>query len=144
MLLPIGGSPDDGQYPEEFSTSMQLQLVSSSDHVVQSNFPVKKGKGQNSLTTIFNIWNTMMGTSVLVMPWAIDQVSCPVDVVVSVTLCPHAFSLCPLVVWLDFFLVFIGIWYWVVVSSPPRPVLLSVSLVTGSLLIIIAYSVASH
>ncbi len=81
MLLPIVGCRDDGQCPEEFSTSMQLQLVSSSDHVVR----FKKGEGQNSVITIFNIWNTMVGTSVLVMPWAIDQVSCPVDVDVFVT-----------------------------------------------------------
>ena len=50
------------------------------DHVVPSNFfiiiPVKKGEGQSSLITIFSIWNTMMGTSLLAMPWAINQVSC--------------------------------------------------------------------
>ncbi|CAH8622296.1 unnamed protein product [Heterobilharzia americana] len=28
---------------------------------------------QNSIITIFTIWNTMMGTSILVMPWAIQQ-----------------------------------------------------------------------
>ncbi|KAF6776541.1 hypothetical protein AHF37_04020 [Paragonimus kellicotti] len=32
----------------------------------------EKGK-QNSIITIFSIWNTMMGTSILAMPWAIGQ-----------------------------------------------------------------------
>ncbi|KAF5406146.1 Sodium-coupled neutral amino acid transporter 9 [Paragonimus heterotremus] len=32
----------------------------------------EKGK-QNSVITIFTIWNTMMGTSILAMPWAIGQ-----------------------------------------------------------------------
>ena len=49
------------------------------DHVVPSNFfiiiPVKRGEGQSSLITIFSIWNTMMGTSLLAMPWAMTQVS---------------------------------------------------------------------
>lgn len=48
------------------------------DHVVPSNFfiviPVKKGEGQSSIITIFSIWNTMMGTSILAMPWALTQV----------------------------------------------------------------------
>jgi len=47
------------------------------DHVVPSNFfiiiPIKRGEGQSSIITIFSIWNTMMGTSLLAMPWAMTQ-----------------------------------------------------------------------
>lgn len=47
------------------------------DHVVPEDFMVRilvpvRGK-QSSLITIFALWNTMMGTSLLSMPWAILQ-----------------------------------------------------------------------
>ncbi|CAJ0959259.1 unnamed protein product, partial [Mesorhabditis belari] len=51
------------------------------DHVVPpdlfsvlpfDDFKDNSGK-QNSLVTIFSIWNTMMGTSLLAMPWAMQQ-----------------------------------------------------------------------
>uniref|UniRef100_A0A914XPY3 Amino acid transporter transmembrane domain-containing protein n=1 Tax=Plectus sambesii TaxID=2011161 RepID=A0A914XPY3_9BILA len=51
------------------------------DHVVPaeffsilpfSDFTDDSGK-QNSIVTIFSIWNTMMGTSLLAMPWALYQ-----------------------------------------------------------------------
>lgn len=47
------------------------------DHVVPQEFffiitPKAKGE-QSSLITIFSLWNTMMGTSLLSMPWAISQ-----------------------------------------------------------------------
>ncbi|GFR71206.1 sodium-coupled neutral amino acid transporter 9 homolog [Elysia marginata] len=31
-------------------------------------------RSQSSVVTIFSMWNTMMGTSLLSMPWAIKQV----------------------------------------------------------------------
>ncbi|CAH8614754.1 unnamed protein product [Schistosoma margrebowiei] len=37
------------------------------------NDPPKREAKQNSIITIFTIWNTIMGTSILVMPWAIQQ-----------------------------------------------------------------------
>ncbi|CAH1773605.1 unnamed protein product [Owenia fusiformis] len=47
------------------------------DHVVPSLFfliiPGKDSGKQGSIVTIFSIWNTMMGTSLLSMPWAISQ-----------------------------------------------------------------------
>lgn len=46
-------------------------------HILPSNLfliiPKEKEEKQNSLVTIFSIWNTMMGTSLLSIPWAIDQ-----------------------------------------------------------------------
>lgn len=39
----------------------------------QVNDPPKHEAKQNSIITIFTIWNTIMGTSILVMPWAIQQ-----------------------------------------------------------------------
>ncbi|CAH8544794.1 unnamed protein product [Schistosoma turkestanicum] len=35
--------------------------------------PTKHEAKQSSIITIFTIWNTIMGTSILVMPWAIQQ-----------------------------------------------------------------------
>uniref|UniRef100_A0A0N5ASS0 Aa_trans domain-containing protein n=1 Tax=Syphacia muris TaxID=451379 RepID=A0A0N5ASS0_9BILA len=51
------------------------------DHVVPqhffsvlpfSDFEQEDGK-QSSFVTVFSIWNTMMGTSLLAMPWAVEQ-----------------------------------------------------------------------
>ncbi|XP_040077038.1 sodium-coupled neutral amino acid transporter 9 [Ixodes scapularis] len=54
------------------------QLLTIPDHVVPAYFLVpffntEAGGEQSSLVTIFAIWNTMMGTSLLSMPWAISQ-----------------------------------------------------------------------
>ncbi|CAN7938510.1 unnamed protein product, partial [Ixodes hexagonus] len=54
------------------------QLLAIPDHVVPAYFLVpffhtERGGEQSSLVTIFAIWNTMMGTSLLSMPWAISQ-----------------------------------------------------------------------
>jgi len=35
--------------------------------------PKESDEKQSSLVTIFSIWNTMMGTSLLSIPWAINQ-----------------------------------------------------------------------
>ncbi|XP_052689089.1 sodium-coupled neutral amino acid transporter 9-like [Crassostrea angulata] len=47
------------------------------DHVVPPDFyivvPIITEGKQSSLITIFSLWNTMMGTSILSMPWAIRQ-----------------------------------------------------------------------
>ncbi|XP_056019977.1 neutral amino acid transporter 9-like isoform X2 [Ostrea edulis] len=47
------------------------------DHVVPPDFyivvPIVTEGKQSSLITIFSMWNTMMGTSILSMPWAIRQ-----------------------------------------------------------------------
>ncbi|XP_022319194.2 neutral amino acid transporter 9-like [Crassostrea virginica] len=47
------------------------------DHVVPPDFlivvPIVTEGKQSSLITIFSLWNTMMGTSILSMPWAIRQ-----------------------------------------------------------------------
>ncbi|XP_067940782.1 neutral amino acid transporter 9-like [Watersipora subatra] len=47
------------------------------DHVLPAELwthvPVTSEGKQGSLVTIFSIWNTMMGTSLLSMPWAIEQ-----------------------------------------------------------------------
>lgn len=55
-----------------------LQLLSIPDHVLPPFFLVPFFKTsaegeQSSFVTIFAIWNTMMGTSLLSMPWAISQ-----------------------------------------------------------------------
>ncbi|KAK5967203.1 hypothetical protein GCK32_000216 [Trichostrongylus colubriformis] len=57
------------------------QQLRMPDHVIPSEYfsilPFEEMKDrsgkQNSLVTIFSIWNTMMGTSLLAMPWALQQ-----------------------------------------------------------------------
>ncbi|XP_076347768.1 sodium-coupled neutral amino acid transporter 9 homolog [Tachypleus tridentatus] len=55
-----------------------LKTLKIPDHIVPSYFfypfPFTKVVGkQSSIVTIFSIWNTMMGTTLLTMPWAVQQ-----------------------------------------------------------------------
>jgi len=61
-------------------TGVNLDVLSMPEHVVPASFyqlqflGVAPGSGkQSSIVTIFAIWNTMMGTSLLSMPWALQQ-----------------------------------------------------------------------
>lgn len=54
------------------------QLLAIPDHVLPPQFFVpffgtRLAGEQSSFVTIFAIWNTMMGTSLLTMPWAVSQ-----------------------------------------------------------------------
>ncbi|KIH63604.1 hypothetical protein ANCDUO_06092 [Ancylostoma duodenale] len=57
------------------------QQLRMPDHVIPSEYfsilpfdDMKDSSGkQSSLVTIFSLWNTMMGTSLLAMPWALQQ-----------------------------------------------------------------------
>ncbi|KAI6176231.1 hypothetical protein M3Y97_00776200 [Aphelenchoides bicaudatus] len=53
--------------PEHVFLSAELFSILPFD-----DFKDESGK-QNSIVTIFSIWNTMMGTSLLAMPWALQQ-----------------------------------------------------------------------
>ncbi|ELU15514.1 hypothetical protein CAPTEDRAFT_149978 [Capitella teleta] len=58
--------------PQSYSSLMMP------NHIVPPEFylviPIKPDEGtQSSIITIFSIWNTMMGTSLLSMPWALEQ-----------------------------------------------------------------------
>jgi len=67
------------------------------DHVVPSMFfyPYIPGRApltgkQSSIITIFAVWNTMMGTSLLSMPWAIEQaglIAGPLLIVAMASVC---------------------------------------------------------
>nr|AKN21661.1 slc38a-2 [Schmidtea mediterranea] len=101
LRLPIPFSPPDDGYgngsinADNFSDSedtvnwsaslsryryyLRLGVPVIPDHVLPSRFfvllpseSIKPGT-QSSFVTIFSIWNTMMGTSLLSMPWAIQQ-----------------------------------------------------------------------
>ncbi|XP_023336957.1 sodium-coupled neutral amino acid transporter 9 [Eurytemora carolleeae] len=58
---------------------VNLDLLNIPDHVVPASFyqiylpGVQTSGKQSSIVTIFSIWNTMMGTSLLSMPWALQQ-----------------------------------------------------------------------
>ena len=60
---------------------LPVDLLNIPDHVIPSTFfqlhipgvPESSDGKQSSLVTIFAIWNTMMGTSLLSMPWALEQ-----------------------------------------------------------------------
>ncbi len=50
-------------------------LVMPSHVIPASMFVLASGNGkQSSLVTVLSLWNTMMGTSILTMPWALAQV----------------------------------------------------------------------
>jgi len=36
-------------------------------------FVVGGSKGQSSLVTVFSLWNTMIGSTIVAMPWAVQQ-----------------------------------------------------------------------
>ncbi|XP_054717544.1 LOW QUALITY PROTEIN: sodium-coupled neutral amino acid transporter 9 homolog [Uloborus diversus] len=67
------------RYYNKLAGTHLLTLWSIPDHVVPETFffpfaPIIKPSGkQNSVITIFSIWNTMMGSSLLSIPWAIQQ-----------------------------------------------------------------------
>lgn len=60
-------------------TDPGIDTLSIPDHVVPVvffhplSFILKKTGKQNSIVTIFAIWNTMMGTSLLSIPWTIEK-----------------------------------------------------------------------
>lgn len=58
----------------------------------------EKDEKQSSLVTIFSIWNTMMGTSLLSMPWAINQAGFALGVIVLIVMAGIIFYTCHLIV----------------------------------------------
>nr|XP_054764312.1 sodium-coupled neutral amino acid transporter 9 homolog isoform X2 [Lytechinus pictus] len=74
------------------------------DHVLPSDLfllivpfnLVKKDPGakQSSIITIFSIWNTMMGTSLLSMPWALQQAGFAMGLVLMLTMAALAMYTC--------------------------------------------------
>jgi len=61
-------------------TGVNLDVLNIPEHAIPASFfqiqflglQASEGK-QSSIVTIFAIWNTMMGTSLLSMPWALEQ-----------------------------------------------------------------------
>merc|ERR1719209_1185018 len=61
-------------------TGINLDVLNIPEHAIPASFfqiqflglQASAGK-QSSIVTIFAIWNTMMGTSFLSMPWALEQ-----------------------------------------------------------------------
>ncbi|KAK2157177.1 hypothetical protein LSH36_196g03032 [Paralvinella palmiformis] len=58
--------------PRRNSTLIMPNHVVPSEYFLVIPFRQDGGK-QSSLVTIFSIWNTMVGTSILSMPWALEQ-----------------------------------------------------------------------
>ncbi|EGD82433.1 hypothetical protein PTSG_11963 [Salpingoeca rosetta] len=56
-----------------------------------------KGGEQSSYVTILSLWNTMMGTSVLAMPWAISQAGFALGLLCIVIMCGLALYTCQIV-----------------------------------------------
>ncbi|XP_076309586.1 neutral amino acid transporter 9-like isoform X3 [Tachypleus tridentatus] len=73
-------------------TDPSLDTLKIPDHVVPSYFfspfLFRKLVGkQSSIITIFSVWNTMMGTSLLSMPWAVQQAGFVLALVIMLTMC---------------------------------------------------------
>ncbi|KAL6049282.1 Sodium-coupled neutral amino acid transporter 9 [Balamuthia mandrillaris] len=56
-----------------FSYELPPHIIPSELFVSSLSGPAEKGKYQSSLTTIFSIWNTMMGSSLLALPWGFSE-----------------------------------------------------------------------
>ncbi|XP_074640915.1 neutral amino acid transporter 9-like isoform X2 [Tubulanus polymorphus] len=65
------------KYYSKLAPHGRNSLLLMPDHVVPAKFfaviPLRTDGTQSSIVTIFSIWNTMMGTSLLSIPWAIQQ-----------------------------------------------------------------------
>lgn len=80
---PRSSNPEAGALVSRYRYYGRLDPRSDSSlimpsHVVPTNFfsivPFDElGPKQGSIVTIFSIWNTMMGTALLTMPWALNQ-----------------------------------------------------------------------
>ncbi|XP_055343450.1 sodium-coupled neutral amino acid transporter 9 homolog isoform X1 [Paramacrobiotus metropolitanus] len=67
----VGSRPTD-VYPEIGADSDRERLLERAE--TASGFPVEKSQNsQGSLVTILSLWTTMMGSSLLVLPWAIQE-----------------------------------------------------------------------
>lgn len=60
--------------------------------------PKESDEKQSSLVTIFSIWNTMMGTSLLSIPWAIDQAGFALAIVLLVVMAGLCLYSCYLII----------------------------------------------
>ncbi|XP_030625599.1 neutral amino acid transporter 9 [Chanos chanos] len=78
-------------------TGSSDRLLAPPDHVIPppeeiyvysplgTAFKVQKGDGKNpSIVTIFAIWNTMMGTSILSIPWGIKQAGFTLGIIILI------------------------------------------------------------
>ncbi|BHF81788.1 hypothetical protein SprV_0802492200 [Sparganum proliferum] len=73
IYLKADGIPEDREGEEEVTSkdeSISSTTVSSICERTKTAPPVGKN---SSIVTIFSMWSTMMGTSILTMPWAIQQ-----------------------------------------------------------------------
>eukprot|EP00736_Rhodelphis_marinus_P001365 Rmarinus@m.27979 len=70
------------RYYQNLQVSMSGASVASSDsipvfripsHILPPNLFFLSGEKVGSITTIFSIWNTMMGSTLLALPWAYSQ-----------------------------------------------------------------------
>ncbi|XP_027049136.1 sodium-coupled neutral amino acid transporter 9-like isoform X2 [Pocillopora damicornis] len=60
--------------------------------------PKESDEKQSSLVTIFSIWNTMMGTSLLSIPWAIDQAGFALAIILLVVMAGLCLYSCYLII----------------------------------------------
>jgi sodium-coupled neutral amino acid transporter 9 len=57
-----------------------------------------KGGKQSSLVTVLSLWNTMMGTSILTMPWALGQAGFVAGILIIVAMMGATCWTCQIVV----------------------------------------------
>ncbi|KAI3384509.1 hypothetical protein SNEBB_011410 [Seison nebaliae] len=86
-------SSDD--YLLSYSTGYGTNYSSNDSH--RHSHREENMNKQKSFVTIFAIWNTMMGTSLLNMPWAIDQAGLVLGVIIILTMCAICFYTCTLI-----------------------------------------------
>eukprot|EP00045_Choanoeca_perplexa_P009838 m.96323 g.96323 ORF g.96323 m.96323 type:complete len:589 (-) comp15046_c0_seq2:85-1851(-) len=86
------------RYYSKLAPANQPNSLIMPHHVLPTDFFVLgRGGQQSSIVTILSMWNTMMGSSVLAMPWAIDQAGFELGLAAMVVMASLAFYTCSIV-----------------------------------------------
>eukprot|EP00053_Salpingoeca_punica_P013778 m.124771 g.124771 ORF g.124771 m.124771 type:complete len:548 (-) comp16303_c0_seq1:290-1933(-) len=88
------------KYYSRLAPANKSSLLLAPKHVVPLNFFVIGGGkpgSQSSLVTILSLWNTMMGTSVLAMPWALNQAGFTTGIAIMIGMATLTFYTCYIV-----------------------------------------------
>eukprot|EP00056_Hartaetosiga_gracilis_P014114 m.239762 g.239762 ORF g.239762 m.239762 type:complete len:559 (-) comp14025_c0_seq1:909-2585(-) len=87
------------KYYSRLAPANKPNMIIMPSHIVPAPIYVitgSKGK-QKSIVTILSIWNTMMGTSVLAMPWAIEQAGFATGIACIIIMCAIALYTCQII-----------------------------------------------
>ncbi|EDQ89189.1 uncharacterized protein MONBRDRAFT_32391 [Monosiga brevicollis MX1] len=86
------------RYYNKLAPANQPNSLIMPHHALPSSvFVLGKGGEQSSVVTILSMWNTMMGSSVLTMPWAIDQAGFGLGIFAMILMATVSYYTCTIV-----------------------------------------------